>query len=174
MAALEPRIISAREWLVVGMSFYGDPFQQAAGWSEENEIGRLWNRFSVFSEGNPDAIKHRIAPDAGLEIHLWTDETASKGYYEVFVGVVVSRLGGVPLQCSVKVLPATQYAVVTLRGKEITADWGNRIYRDWLPASDYVEAHQYMIEYYDERFHGLAHVEKSEIDVYVPIRPAGV
>jgi predicted transcriptional regulator YdeE len=165
-------MVNAEQWLVVGMSYYGDPFQQASGWSADNEIGRLWARFSVFAEKYPGAIKHTVTPDAGLEIHIETDETREKGHFEVFVGVVVDELEDVPPQCSVKVLPTTQYAVFTLKGGRITSDWGRQIYQRWLPSSGFVPAHPYMIEYYDERFKGLERVEESEMDVYVPVKRA--
>jgi hypothetical protein len=42
---MEPtRILEKPGILLVGVSFFGDPFNINAEWSEENEIGRLWNR----------------------------------------------------------------------------------------------------------------------------------
>jgi hypothetical protein len=39
---MEPRIIESNEIAIAGMVFYGDPFAVGDGWSEENEIGKLW------------------------------------------------------------------------------------------------------------------------------------
>ncbi len=167
---MEPRIITEKEWLVVGMSFYGDPFSQVSGWSEDNEIGILCTRFIAFCSQNPTAIKHVLDPDVFLEIHVETDETAKKGFYEVFVGLRVSKLEDVPIKCVLKILPATQYAVFTLKGEQITADWGKLIYSDWMPSSGYCMSFKYGIQYYDSRFKGLDKIEESTLDVYVPIK----
>ncbi len=39
---MEPRIVKKDVMAVVGMVFYGNPFEEAEGWSQENQIGRLW------------------------------------------------------------------------------------------------------------------------------------
>lgn len=166
---MDPKIVTAKEWLVVGMSFYGDPFSQASGWSEDNEIGLLWKRFIAFHGQNPAAIKHVVDPNALLEIQVETEETPEKGVFEVFVGARVKKLVDVPIECVVKVLPATQYAVFTLKGEEITSDWGKLVYFDWLPSSGYGASHKYGIQYYDHRFKGLDKIEESTLDVYIPI-----
>ncbi|MCP4544362.1 MAG: GyrI-like domain-containing protein [Chloroflexi bacterium] len=166
---MDPKIVTAKEWLVVGMSFYGDPFSQTTGWSEDNEIGLLWKRFFAFHGQNADAIKHIAESNALLEIHIETEETPEKGLFEVFIGVRVEKLEDVPIECVVKILPATQYAVFTLQAEEITSDWSKLIYFDWIPASGYYVSHQYGIQYYDHRFKGLDKIEESMLDVYVPI-----
>jgi predicted transcriptional regulator YdeE len=170
---MDARVISADEWLLVGMSFFGDPFSVASGWSEDNEIGLLWKRFSAFYAQNPDAIKHIVNPSMMMEVHLWTEETEEKGLSEVFVGTRVDRLEDVPLKCVVKVLPATLYAVLTLVGDQITSDWGKLIYQDWMVTSGYRSTHQYMIECYDERFKGVDRIPESVLDAYVPVEKTG-
>ena len=35
---MQMRIIREKPWFVVGMSFYRDPFAQASGWSQDNEL----------------------------------------------------------------------------------------------------------------------------------------
>ncbi len=166
---MDVRLVTSSEWWVVGMNFYGDPFDRASGWSEENEIGLLWKRFMTFLETNPEAIQEQADPGVALEIHLETDETGEKGVFEVFVGVRVTRLAPAPLECTIKTLPATQYAVFTLHGPEITSDWGQLI-GNWMSQSGYERAHRYGIQYYDQRFKGLERIEESTLDVYVPIR----
>jgi predicted transcriptional regulator YdeE len=166
---MDVRIVKAEEWLVVGMSFYGDPFAEAPGWSEDNEIGLLWRRFDAFLGERGDALKHVVEPDVALEIHISTEETTQKGLLEVFVGVRVTELENVPLECVVKVLPPTEYGVFTLRGQEIRSDWYQTIYQDWMPSSGYHQSGSYSIQYYDERFKGLDRIEESVLDVYIPI-----
>ncbi len=170
---MHTNVVSESEWLVVGMSFYGDPLAQSPGWDEDNEIGRLWKRFMAFKHRHPGAIMHLVDPNVALEIHLYTEETAEKGLFEVFVGVRVSRLEDVPLECTVKMLPATDYAICTLHGDEITSDWGKLIYQDWLPASGYRSAADYAIQAYDARFKGLDQIAGSVLDVYVPVEKTG-
>ena len=170
---MQTEIIREKKWFVVGMSFYGDPFTQAAGWSEDNEIGLLWKRFSAFADQRGDEIAHQVHPGTLLEIHIETDHTKEQGLFEVFVGAQVARLDSVPLVCSVKVLPATEYALCTLQGSEITSDWGKLIYQDWLPSSGYRPAHAYMIQSYDARFRGLDCIDESVLDVYIPVEKAG-
>lgn len=36
------KIFDSPDIVLVGLSFFGDPFRTNAGWTEENEIGRLW------------------------------------------------------------------------------------------------------------------------------------
>jgi len=162
---MNPKIVTEKERLVVGMSFYGDPFSQASGWSEDNEIGLLWKRFMAFDFAR---IKHRTAPDAFLEIHIETQETAAKGIFEVFVGAQVDKLEDVPVECVVKVLPAAQYAVFTLEGQQIVSDWSNML-RDWMVSSGYVRSHKYFIQSYDSRFKGMDRIDESVLDAYIPI-----
>jgi AraC family transcriptional regulator len=167
---MNPKIISKPELLVVGMNFYGDPFQQASAWEEENQIGLLWKRFMALLQQNPSAIKHIAVPDVALEIHLYSKETQAKGLFDVFVGIMVEKLEDVPLECTVKLLPATQYAVFTLKGRQITGDWGKEIYGEWLPSSGYSTPYNFMIQYYDSRFKGLDKLEDSLLDVYIPVK----
>jgi AraC family transcriptional regulator len=166
---MDVRVVKAEEWLVVGMSFYGDPFVEASGWDEGNEIGLLWRRFSAFLAERGDSLRHVPEPGVALEIHISTDETAQKGLFEVFTGVRVTELERVPLECAVKVLPATEYAVFTLYGQEITSDWHQMIYQDWMPSSGYRPSGSYSIQRYDERFKGVDQIAGSVLDVYIPV-----
>lgn len=163
-------ITSEIEFTVVGMSFYGDPFNRAASWDEDNEIGHLWKRFSRFLHRQPGGIKNQVKTGVALEIHFLTDETETKGNFEIFVGMPVSNAEDVPFDCQVKFLPATRYAVFTLRGNEIVSDWEHTILREWLAASEYEISLPCSIQYYDERFKGMDKVAESVIDVYVPVK----
>jgi AraC family transcriptional regulator len=166
---LEPTIIEQDELILVGLSFFGHPFQSGE-WTEENEIGRLWDRFITYLRGYGDRLKHIRNNEACYEVHIQHEETASKGHFEVFVGLEVEKLEAVPVEMIVKILPPTKYAIFTLGGTEITGDWPRQIYHDWLPASGYQEAHNYNFQLYDQRFKGMDNLDESVIDVYVPVK----
>jgi predicted transcriptional regulator YdeE len=168
---MEPEIVERDRIILVGFSFFGDPFSEHGGWTEENEVGRLWNRFLAYWVENRDRVKHLRDNDLAYEVHVGGyQETDAKGYYEVFVGMAVTELEDVPVQLLVKVLPPTQYAVFTLLGEQIVSDWPRMVYREWLPAVGRESAHDYLIELYDRRFKGLENLAESRLDVYVPVR----
>jgi AraC family transcriptional regulator len=163
---MEPKILEKEKIVLVGMVFYGDPFKNQAGWSQENEIGKLWKRFVAREK----TIKNRVG-NGGYEVHIEPEEYEETKNYYVFVGVEVEKVENLPLEMFTKILPATKYAVFTLKGKEITSNWQDKIYKEWLPQSGYEEAHKFTIEYYDDRFKGIDNTE-SELDIYVPIKQA--
>ena len=166
---MEVKIVEKDQMLLVGLSFFGDPFKSSAGWTEENEIGRLWVRFMAFLEDQGARIQYIVGHEVSYEVHLEHDETQEKGEYEVFVGLEVTQLQDVPIELLVKVLPPTAYAVFTLEGEEITSDWYQMIHRDWLPESGYRIAHDYAVERYDSRFKGLDRIAESILEVYIPV-----
>jgi AraC family transcriptional regulator len=166
--ALTPRILEKRKIALVGLDFYGDPFKDAAGWSEENEIGRLWQRFENYYEQERVSVKHKVS-DSGYE--LWVDfegeETTKERY--IFVGVEVEKVEDIPLEFVAKTLPETRYAVFTLKGEKIKSNWSEDIYKKWLPEAGLKTSHEYLIECYDpKRFKGPAD-PNSELDILVPI-----
>jgi AraC family transcriptional regulator len=163
---MEPKILEKEKIVLVGMVFYGDPFKNQAGWSQENEIGKLWKRFVAREK----TIKNRVE-NGGYEVHIEPEEYEETKNFYVFVGVEVEKVEKLPLEMFTKILPAAKYAVFTLKGKEITSNWQDKIYKEWLPQSGYEEAHKFTIEYYDDRFRGIDNSE-SELDIYVPIKQA--
>ena len=66
---------------------------------------------------------------------------------------------------------APPHPVCCLKGEEITADWGKKIYQDWLPASNYQLSYNYNIQYYDQRFKGMDKIAESTVDLYLPVVP---
>jgi len=168
---MEPTIVERDQIILVGMSFFGDPFATSGGWTEENEIGRLWGRFMAYLETHGDRIRHMVDRECGYEVHIEHPETSAKGHYEVFAGVEVSRLEQLPPHLLVKFLPPSQYAVFTLAGEEITSDWARMIYQDWMPESGYEQAHGYAFQVYDQRFKGMEQLEASVLDLYIPVKP---
>jgi AraC family transcriptional regulator len=166
---VEPKIVQSGEMMLAGMVFYGDPFAVGGGWSEENEIGRLWTRFNEFWDRHHGAIRHVIDPNVGYEVHIEPEEYGETQCFYVMVGVEIAEIENLPLELSVKVLPAGTYALFTLRGSEVTSNWPEEIYRKWLPGSGYQEAFKYTVERYDgQRFKGMDDPE-SELDILVPI-----
>ncbi len=166
----EPKIIEKSEIILAGFSFYGDPFQFSADWTEENEIGRLWVRFINYIKNYSSKIDSLINPYVCYEVHIESDETKQKGIYEIFVGTEISEIVKLPYQLLVKVLPSTKYAVFTFSGQEITSDWSKTIYQKWLPNSKYSSSFSYSFQYYDKRFKGLDRIEESILDVYIPVK----
>lgn len=167
---MEPTIIGKGQIILVGFSFFGDPFQASGGWTEENEIGRLWQRFMDYLQKYGDQFPPIKTPTVSFEVHVKHPETLQKGHVEVFVGMEVSDITHLPVELLVKILPPTTYAVFTLRGEQIKSDWPRLIYMEWLPVSAYELSHPYLIQWYDERFKGLERLEDSTLDVYVPVK----
>lgn len=167
---MKPRIIEPKEIVMAGMSFFGDPFDTHAGWDEDNQIGLLWKRLSAFFENHPE-MKSLFNNSEWYEVHLYGPETNEKGLFEVFVGVDfnLNQISELPAELLVKHLPATQYAVFTLSGNQISGDWEKMI-MDWLPGSGYESSNNFGVQLYDERFEGVDRMDESVLDVYIPIK----
>ncbi|MBN1642551.1 MAG: GyrI-like domain-containing protein [Anaerolineae bacterium] len=168
---MEPQIVEQPERTIAGLSFYGDPFAGGEGWSTENEIGRLWNRFNAVWDERLDQISGRVNDSVAYEIHIEPPEYAETKRFYVFVGVEVERLSVLPIEFCYRVLPAGTYAVFSLVGPEIRSNWPDAIYKGWLPSSGYREAYKLTIERYGEGFHGMDD-PTSELQIEVPIARA--
>ena len=76
---MEPTMIEKRQMMLLGFSFFGDPFKISGGWTEENEIGRLWKRFMA-SQMKP-ALYNTVQVDINAGQYLfravgsWTGES---------------------------------------------------------------------------------------------------
>lgn len=169
---MEPKIITQEQLSLIGFSFYGDPFRLSPGWTSENEIGRLWSRFMTYTETNREQMEaFVIHPGIAYEVHIYNETTMETGQFEVFVGVKLANIAQAPLDTVIKVLPAAQYAVFTIRGQQIVEDWPLAIYQEWLPNSAYESAHNFHIQYHDGSFKGFDQLDESSLDVYVPVKP---
>lgn len=166
---MEPTIIEKRQMVLLGFGFFGDPFRTSGGWTEENEIGRLWKRLMAYWAEHRQRIKHVKTDAVMYEVHIEHGETALTGEFEVFVGLEVEKLEDVPVEMTVKILPPTTYAVFTLEGERITSDWHMMIH-EWMSGSGYQRAYPYGFQLYDERFKGVQHIDESILDVYVPVK----
>ena len=170
---MEPTLVEKPQITLVGLSFFGNPFAVSGGWTEENEIGRLWNRFMAYLTLHRDRLKHVLSDTVAYEVHIEHQETKLTGEYEVFAGLEVATLEDVPVELSVKILPPATYAVFTLEGKQIISDWPKTIVGEWMARSGYQSAYTYGFERYDERFKGVQNIDESVLDVYVPVKTAG-
>jgi len=170
---MQAYITKQPEMYVAGMSFYGDPFRTHGGWSEENEIGRVWARFMTYFEKNKQKLQTIPPPDIFYEIHIYDDETIVKGVFEVFVGTRIKTLEGVPLELLIKTLPASEYARFTFEGQAISEDWYLAV-DQWIAKASYQRANPFFFQYYDDRFKGVDKIEDSILDVYIPVEPKSV
>ena len=166
---MKPKIVEQGQIMLLGFSFFGDPFRLSAGWTEENEIGRLWQRFMVYLGQHRQRIKQIKPEDVAYEVHIQHEETPRTGEYEVFIGVEAEALEDVPVELTVKILPPVVYAVFTLRGEQITSDWQQMI-QEWMLRSGYESAYSYGFQRYDHRFKGIEQIEESGLDVNIPVK----
>ncbi len=156
---------------LVGFNFFGDPFRSHGGWSEENEIGRLWVRWMAYLESNAGDLPPLADPNVMYEVHVYHAETLQTGEFEVFAGVEIAGIADLPPQVVVKVLPAGRYAVLTLAGEEIVADWTWQLDHEWLPALGVQRQTTFSVLQYDARFKGMGGeaLAGSEMDTLIPL-----
>jgi predicted transcriptional regulator YdeE len=166
---MQPQITEAKQITLMGLSFYGDPFDTHAGWDEDNQIGKLWKRFMAFLSQHGEAYRNFHNPNVTYEVHISSEETCEKGLFEVFVGMEIKDITSVPVELLVKILPATQYAIFTIKGEQIRTDW-EMMLEGWLSTSGYRCPYSYNFQLYDERFKGLDNLAESTLDVYLPIQ----
>jgi predicted transcriptional regulator YdeE len=163
---MKPEILEKRKITLVGMDFYGNPFQSGEAWSTGNAIGQLWQRFNDFYEKKKGLIKN-LASESGYE--LWIDFEGEEDNKYIFVGVEVGKLAEPPLELVARILPETRYAVYTLKGDDIKSDWPSKLL-NWVSEAGLEQSYTYIIEYYDPaRFKGMDNSD-SELDIYVPVR----
>jgi predicted transcriptional regulator YdeE len=165
---MKPTVVEKDELFLAGYSFYGDPFSASGAWTEENEIGRLWKRFMTFFSERQAEVPPSSVPNVGYEVHIWNKAVMETGEYEVFVGMAVEEIAGIPIDFSVKIIPKSRFAVFTLSGDLIEKDLSAEM-REWLAADGLVQTGNFIYNLYDERYKGMDNLKVSEIEVYVPI-----
>jgi hypothetical protein len=107
-------VTARRRILLVGMDYFGNPTEDAPGWSEQNAVGLLWKRFGAFYDANKASIRHTVS-DSGYELWVDVEGVTTDGHKSVFVGVEVSEIDDPPLALVAKMLPETRYSA-KLRG----------------------------------------------------------
>ncbi|NLT54176.1 MAG: GyrI-like domain-containing protein [Actinomycetales bacterium] len=160
------RIERSPRRILAGLSYFGDPFHASAGWTEENEIGRLWTRLGQYLALEECPYP---PPAESFEVCVQNHTSPVTGEFEVFVGFEVADATAVPVELCVKVLPAADYAVLTLRGDQLRGE--EAAVDEWLAATGHERVLPVEIQRYDERFLGVDRLEESELDVLVPVRP---
>jgi len=162
---MQPVIKPYPRTILAGFSFFGDPFHSHAGWTETNEIGRLWQRLLRFwQEAAPPP---QDMPTVSYEIHLQNPETLQTGEYEVFVGFKIDDVNTVPVELCLKILPEGTYAIFTLRGEQIQSD--EPLIEQWLADAGYRQAFPFFAQCYDQRFKGVDRIAESALDILVPV-----
>jgi predicted transcriptional regulator YdeE len=156
--------------LLMGMSYFGDPFRDAGDWSMNNEIGRLSARFMDFAEKNREILLTFTASRDFYEVHIYNEETNSKGFFEVFVGLPTTGIDDLPVELSAKRLPACQYAQIDLKGEAINSDWYLDLDRE-LERRGWRRGYAFFFQVYDQRFKGMDRIAESELSAYIPIVP---
>lgn len=170
MSAPGPRIVHRPALTLAGMSFYGDPFTSHAGWTEDNEIGRLWIRLGRYLESVGASM-----PGVTYEVHLRSAETALTGDFEVFAGYPLPGPGALaPAEVAVELmsrtLPPGDYVEIELRGADIVEE--NPVLAEWFRESGYREGGPFIVLRYDERFLGTDRLDESVVTFLMPVRPA--
>jgi len=166
---MTPKIIDKGRIILIGMNYYGNPFHTEKSWSDKNEIGILWKRAEAFFIEHKKDFEEIINPDEMYEVHIESEETAKTGKFEVMIGAEVNKIENIPLELNIKIIPETTYAVFTLKGDNITSNWAEKIYKEWLMNSDYDLSAKYQIQLYTKKFIGINDPE-SEVYIYVPIK----
>ena len=168
---MQAKIIERGVFRLVGFNFFGDPFRSYGGWSAENEIGRLWQRWLAYLQNAPPQLTTPQFSNVLYELHIYHPETPQSGEWEVFVGFEVDEFDELPPEVVAKMLPASRYAVFTLVGQEIVVDWHWLLDAEWLPELGVQRSTTFSLQYYDTRFKGMDAIDESELDVYIPLLP---
>jgi AraC family transcriptional regulator len=155
---MEPRIVEKPEINLVGMVFYGEP--------SSGEFAKTWDRFMQHEDELPR--RSNTTDHYGLEFYTKDMEQTHKWFY--MACVPVDNLEIIPIRMVAKRLPASTYAVYTVKGGLKNLGEGFRyVYDIWLPSSSYQVAHPFDFELYQEgRFKGDE--QDSEIDIYIPVK----
>jgi len=167
---MEYRLESGRSFTLVGMNFFGNPFQVAGAWDEDNEIGSLWKRFMAFMTAIPSPFDALPPGDpAWFEAHVAHPSSEETGAYEVFVGTEVPSPMDVPISCVIKPFPSTDYAIATIHGKEMVPGWEERVEADALGRFGRAINRRWGLQRYDSRFKGMNLLAESVFEMWIPL-----
>jgi hypothetical protein len=167
---MKTELVHRPSMLLGGVGFYGDPFRQKAGWDAENEIGKTCDRFTAYVAEHP-VRPYACGVPCFYEVHVYGAETATKGYFEVFVGEEVNT-AELPTALSAKFFPASDYLRITLSGEEISGDWWRTLDTELIPAYGVRRGAQFIIQAYDGRFKGMDRLAESTMEAYIPVETA--
>ncbi len=173
MDKIIPKISEQQQLILLGCSFYGNPFHSAGEWSKDNEIGSLWIRFGQnFRKYSFLLDKLNKFPGKSFEVHFEPSDYKKSKNFEVFVGIAIEQLvEDIPLEFVIKILPASKFASVTSYGNDYTSV--DFLFSEWLksPKSKYRQSYPFMVEFYDEKRFKPYDMDnpKSEIDWWIPV-----
>ncbi|KGE72669.1 GyrI-like domain-containing protein [Spirochaeta lutea] len=196
---MKPEILHLPPVFLAGAGFFGNPFTSHAAWTEENEIGLLWNRyFSLMTEagfsypggqaasseakaegdGEADGANLRAGECAGASGAAMPGE-----FYELHILHPQSLKTGdyevfvghqVPLEDPVRW--DIRFSTKVLPGGDYAVFWlaGEAMTDDWTRDLELPEGYRvdtgFSVNKYDYRFKGMDRLSESEIQVYAPLR----
>ncbi|SIQ45497.1 hypothetical protein SAMN05920897_10930 [Alkalispirochaeta americana] len=153
---------------LAGASFFGNPFTSHAAWTEENEIGLLWQRYlSLLREQTPVPSGEEAPRGEFFELHILHPGSRLRGEYEVFVGhpVQLSEISLWPLPFSLKIIPPGEYGIFWLSGAAAAEDWTENLE---LPAGYSLDS-SFSVLRYDHRFQGMDRLDESLVQIHAPL-----
>ncbi len=159
---LTPAFIDRAAIHLVGMAHV------ASGPGRERQKGfsRTWDRFLP----HLGEIANRTDERSSYGVKLHPTEYDEDSEFAYLAAVEVADLNAMPICMIGKALPASRYAVFTVRGGiEKLGEAFGYIYTTWLRESGWSLAHPFDLEYYDKRFRPDDQLD-SEIDIYLPVR----
>lgn len=155
---MEVNIVYKEAFQVVGKSIVTSLEENKSSLS----IPNFWRKFN--SENGCAAIKHWKRP--GEMLGICADFDGVK--FKYIIAAEVTSASDLPAGFEARTVPASRYAVMTVRGKVPDALWKamDEFYGTWLPASGYQRAEAPDFELYDSRFNDT---DKSVMEVYIPL-----
>ena len=160
----EPKFLSREAFYLVGCEKYT---------KLTSAIGKAWETLKKYEA----EIPNRVNPCTkyGFEDYSRDFSPETMQFYYM-AAVQVSSLDNIPHGMTGKTVPASDYAVFTVKGCNANGEIGKAfryIYDEWLPNSEYDFSDVICgdFEFYDERWDCSS--AESEIDIYLPIRKKG-
>lgn len=131
----------------------------------QTDFPNIWDVFMKRIGDVPNAVNPTVT--YALEFYGQEFVTESKWFY--MPCVEVSSFDDIPMTMVAKYIPAARYAVFEHIGKVSgIPDLYSRIYKEWLPASNFELAFDFDFELYDERFTGMDNPD-SVMEIYIPV-----
>lgn len=166
---MEIRFENRKALLLCGVSFFGNPFTNAAAWDSENEIGSLWHRF--FKLKKSWNVSNNTSNDyKSFEMHIEHPNTKKNGLYEVFIGEEISDSICAPISSCIKYIPKSEYAVITVNGLEVQEDISKTLEIELHKISNYSINKAFSLLVYDKRFKGMDKLSESILEYWIPLK----
>jgi len=151
--SMEPVIKEIGELKLVGMKHFGT----------DKEIPGIWMKFMPLC----GKIQNLTKPEVGIE-YSWGEPVDGK--YWMMMSMLVDDATAIPDGLESETIKAQKYAVFTHKGKiDFIGQTFVKIYKEWLPNSDFELSGDYNIQWYDERFKE-GQSDDSEVDILIPIK----